>query len=93
MRNLPIILTTAFTWSLSACGFNAFQTGDEQVKAVQTYNVNVRTLPSNLSAMVFGYKARPNFEVDDEKAAAQPAKVDFGKTPAKPQDEAPGVPD
>ena len=65
---------------------------NDYIKAVQTYNVNVRSFPSNLTAMAFGCKTKPNFTVDDEKAIANPAKVDFGKTPAKPPGEAAGVP-
>jgi LemA protein len=32
--------------------------------------------------MAFGYKTKPSFTVEDEKAAAEPPKVDFG-APAK----------
>lgn len=64
---------------------------NDYMKAVQTYNVTVRSFPSNLTAMAFGYKAKPNFAVDDEKAIANTAKVDFGKTSAKPTSEAAGV--
>mgnify|MGYP000591137333 CR=1 FL=1 len=55
------------------------------IKAVQDYNVTVRSFPSNLTAMVFGYAVKPNFTVADEKAIAVPPTVDFGKTPAKPE--------
>jgi LemA protein len=48
------------------------------VKAVQEYNVAVRTFPSNLTAMVFGYGVKPNFSVTDEAALVQPPKVDLG---------------
>jgi len=48
------------------------------IKAVQEYNVTVRSFPTNLTAMVFGYKPKPNFAVEDEKAVATPPKVDFG---------------
>ena len=65
---------------------------NDYIKAVQTYNVTVRSFPSNLTAMAFGYTAKPNFTVDNEKVIANPAKVDFGKTPAKPTIEAVGVP-
>ena len=65
---------------------------NEYIKAVQTYNVTVRSFPSNLTAMAFGYTAKPNLTVDNEKAIANPAKVDFGKTSAKPTSEAAGVP-
>ena len=54
---------------------------DDYLKAVQTHNVTVRSFPSNLTAMALGYKAKPNFAVDDEKAIANPAKVDFGRAP------------
>jgi LemA protein len=52
------------------------------VKAVQDYNVAVRTFPSNLTAMVFGYGVKANFSVVDEAALAVPPKVDLGGTGA-----------
>jgi LemA protein len=52
------------------------------IKSVQDFNVTVRQFPSNLTAMVFGYKTKPQFAVDDEKAIAEPPKVDFGAKPA-----------
>ncbi len=58
---------------------------------MQEYNVLVRQFPNNLTAMVFGYKSKPNFTVDNEKEISKPPKVDFAPTPAKPQNEAPGV--
>jgi len=54
------------------------------IKAVQEYNVTVRSFPSNLTAMVFGYKAKPNFAVENEKEVSKPPKVDFGPSPTKP---------
>jgi LemA protein len=39
----------------------------------------VRSFPSNLTAMLFGYKPRPQFTVENEKAIATPPKVDFSK--------------
>ena len=48
------------------------------IKSIQDYNVTVRTVPSNLTAMAFGHKTRPNFAVENEKALAAPPKVDFG---------------
>ena len=54
------------------------------IKSVQEYNITVRTFPSNLTAMVFGYGIKPNFAVADEKTIAVPPTVDFGKTPAQP---------
>jgi LemA protein len=49
------------------------------IKAVQEYNVLVRQFPTNLTAMAFGYKPKPQFTVEDEKALAKPPTVDFGK--------------
>lgn len=51
------------------------------IAAVKSYNVTVRSFPSNLTAMMFGYKTKPSFTVENEKAIAVPPKVDFG-TPA-----------
>jgi LemA protein len=53
------------------------------IKAVQEYNVTVRSFPSNLTAMMFGYKTKPNFTVENEKEVSKPPKVDFAPTPAK----------
>jgi LemA protein len=47
------------------------------IQAVQQYNVTVRSFPTNLTAMAFGFKAKPQFTVADEKAIAAPPKVDF----------------
>ena len=52
------------------------------IRAVQEYNVTVRSFPSNLTAMLFGYKIKPNFTVENEKALAKPPTVDFGSQPA-----------
>ena len=52
------------------------------IKAVQEYNVLARQFPTNLTAMMFGYKPKAQFTVEDEKAIARPPTVDFG-TPAK----------
>ena len=47
------------------------------IKAVQEYNTTVRSFPSNLTAMAFGYTTKPSFEVQDEKAISTAPKVDF----------------
>jgi LemA protein len=47
------------------------------IKAVESYNVTVRQFPSNLTAMVFGFKTKPNFAVEDERAISKAPKVDF----------------
>ena len=54
------------------------------IKAVQDYNVTVRQFPSNLTAMLFGFKVKPNFTVENEKAIAAPSTVDFGKPSPAP---------
>lgn len=51
------------------------------IKAVQEYNVGVRTFPNNLTAMVFGYKPKANFSVEDEKAISTPPAVNFNNAP------------
>jgi LemA protein len=48
------------------------------IKSVQDYNVLVREFPVNLTAMVFGYKTKANFTVENEKAIQTAPKVDFG---------------
>jgi len=55
------------------------------IKAVQQYNVTVRSFPSNLTAMLFGFKEKPQFTVEDEKAISRPPKVDFGKPAPAPK--------
>jgi LemA protein len=49
------------------------------IKAVQEYNITVRSFPTNLTAMLFGFKQKPQFAVEDEKALAKPPTVEFGK--------------
>ena len=47
------------------------------IKAVQEYNISVRTFPNNLTAMVMGWKPKANFTVEDEKAISSAPKIDF----------------
>ena len=54
------------------------------IKSVQAYNVTVRSFPSNLTALVFGYKEKPSFAVDNETEISKPPSVGFDTTPAKP---------
>ena len=49
------------------------------IAAVQEYNVQVRSFPTNLTAMMFGYATKPSFTVENEKAISTAPKVDFGK--------------
>ena len=48
------------------------------IATVKDYNITVRSFPTNLTAMVFGYKTKPSFTVENEQAIAVPPKVDFG---------------
>ncbi len=48
------------------------------IKAVQEYNVVVRQFPTNLTAMLFGFKEKPQFTVENEKEISKAPKVDFG---------------
>ncbi len=61
------------------------------IKSVQDYNVTVRTFPSNLTAMVFGYKDKPNFAVENEKEISSPPSVSFDTAPAAPKGAASGA--
>ena len=55
------------------------------IKDVKEYNISVRTFPNNLTAMVMGWKTKPNFTVEDEKAISAPPAVNFGApAPAAP---------
>jgi LemA protein len=51
------------------------------IQAVQNYNVTVRSFPGNLTAMMFGYKPKPNFSVENEAAISKPPSVEFGNPP------------
>jgi LemA protein len=51
------------------------------IQAVQEYNVTVRSFPGNLTAMMFGYKPKPNFTVENEAAISKPPSVDFTAQP------------
>ena len=48
------------------------------ISTVQAYNVNVRSFPTNIMAMIFGYKVKPSFTVEDEKTISDAPKIDFG---------------
>ena len=49
------------------------------IAAVQDYNITVRSFPTNLTAMMFGYQAKPSFTVENEKAISTAPTVNFGK--------------
>lgn len=49
------------------------------IQTVQEYNVLARSFPNNLTAMIFGYKVKPNFAVANEAQISTPPVVDFNK--------------
>jgi len=53
------------------------------IKAVQEYNVVVRSFPTNLTAMLFSFKEKAQFTVENEKEISKPPKVEFGAPQAR----------
>ncbi len=53
------------------------------IRSVQSYNVLVRSFPTNLTAKMFGYTVKPNFAVQNEAQLAAPPTVSFA--PATPE--------
>jgi LemA protein len=53
------------------------------IKTVADYNVLARSFPSNLTAMVFGYKVKPSFTVQNEAQISTPPVVNFDKPASK----------
>jgi LemA protein len=53
------------------------------IKAVADYNVLTRVFPSNLTAMLFSYSAKPSFAVQNEAQIATPPAVSFDKAASK----------
>ena len=49
------------------------------IAAVQQYNTKVRSVPSNFTAMIFGYKTKPSFTVANEAQISVPPAVSFEK--------------
>jgi LemA protein len=49
------------------------------ITSVQDYNVLARSFPNNLTAMIFGYKVKPSFTVENEKSISTAPSVNFGK--------------
>jgi LemA protein len=52
------------------------------IQAMLAYNLAIRSFPSNLTAMMFGYKTKANFAVENEAAISKPPAVDFAPPPA-----------
>ena len=55
---------------------------NKYIKTVEDYNVLTRSFPSNLTAMVFGYKTKPSFTVQNEAQISVPPSVSFDKPAA-----------
>ena len=49
------------------------------IKTIQDYNVLARSFPSNLTAMMFSYRPKASFAVENEAAIAKPPAVNFDK--------------
>ncbi|UNK49073.1 LemA family protein [Lysobacter sp. S4-A87] len=58
------------------------------IGTVQDYNTYIRQFPTNLTAMMFGYKPKPNFTVENEAQIQEAPKVEFGE-PAQPPQQQP----
>ena len=52
------------------------------ITSIKDYNVTVRSFPSNLTAMVMGYKQKASFAVENEKEIAKPPEVRVDAAPA-----------
>jgi LemA protein len=52
---------------------------NKYIAAVQAYNTKVRSVPTNFTAMVFGYKTKPSFTVANEQQISVPPAVSFEK--------------
>lgn len=53
------------------------------IQAVQEYNIAVRSFPSNITAMIFGYKPKASFTVENEAEISKAPAVNFDKAPAR----------
>ena len=49
------------------------------IQAVQSYNITVRSFPSNLTAMATGLQVKPSLTVENEKAVSTAPAVNFGQ--------------
>ena len=62
------------------------------ISSVRDFNTTIRSIPTNFTAMVFGYKERPNFTVDNEREISAAPKVDFNFNRSPAPAPAPTVP-
>ena len=52
---------------------------ERYIQSVRDYNVQVREFPGNLTAMMFGYKEKPSFTVENEREIQDAPTVDFSQ--------------
>lgn len=52
---------------------------NKYIQTVADYNVKVRSVPTNFTAMIFGYKTKPSFTVQNEAQISVPPSVSFDK--------------
>ena len=66
------------------------------IESVKAFNVTVRSFPTNVTAGMFDFDAKPNFSVQNEEQISKPPAVDFDtSTPAQqaaPVEAAPAKP-
>ena len=55
------------------------------IQSVKSYNTTIRQFPVNLTAMMFGYKPKANFSVENEAQISKAPTVEFA--PAEPASE------
>lgn len=53
------------------------------IETIKHYNVAVRSFPQNLTAMMFGYKIKPSFTVENEQAISVAPTVSFEDKPSQ----------
>ncbi|MGZ5130006.1 MAG: LemA family protein [Caldimonas sp.] len=58
---------------------------NKYVQMVADYNVMVRSVPTNFTAMIFGYKPKANFTVQNEAQISVPPAVNFDKPASAPR--------
>ena len=54
------------------------------IDSVRTYNITVRSFPTNLTAMLFENEVKPSFTVENEAAVSKAPTIDFNAPAAQP---------
>ena len=49
------------------------------IEAVQDYNVTIRIFPNVITARIFGYTEKPQFQVENPEQLEKPPEIDFKK--------------